>query len=134
MRYRVRSPEGELTYETFGEVEKAFLNGLVDLNDELLEEGQTRWRKASSIPVLAQARRSGNQVWAGTQMAWLLILIVFGSVALYLLVNGWIAYDNKVPLMEVAKHYWIPGLVVAIALGSILTTVTYRAFKRTRPQ
>jgi hypothetical protein len=83
--------------------------------------------------VLASARRTGNQVWGGTQGAWILTGIIFGSAALYLLVKGWIAYSEKAPLLDVAKKYWIPGLVIALALGSLLTTVTVRAFKRSRP-
>ena len=133
MRFRVRSPEGELQYESFGEVEKAYLAGLVDPDDELLEEGSTRWRKASTFPHLARARRTGNQVWGGTQSVWILCGVVFGSISLYLLVKGWIAYGQKAPLVDVLKSYWVPGLVIGLALGSLLTTVTYRAFKRTRP-
>ena len=132
MRYRVRTPEGELSYESFGEVERAYLSGLVDPEDEVLEEGTTRWRKAGAIPTLAKARRSGNQVWGGTQMIWILIFISLGSVALYLLGKGWAAQHTQ-PLMDVMIHYWAPGGLLAIVLGTLLTTITYRAQKRTRP-
>ncbi len=117
MRYRVKTPEGELTYESFGEVEKAYLAGLVDPTDEVQEEGASKWRKASSIPQLVQARRTGNQAWGGTQAAWILIAIVFGSAALYLISRG---------------KYAI-GFTLALLLGTLLTNVTYRAFKRTKP-
>jgi hypothetical protein len=134
MRFRVRTPDGELTYESFGEVERAYLAGLVEPQDEVLEDGTSRWRKAGAIPELARARRMGNQVWGGTQMIWILIFITFGSVALYLLAKGWAAYDKKEPLQTVALHYWLPGGVLAIILGSLLTTITYRASKRSRLQ
>jgi len=132
MRYRVRSPEGELMYETFRAVEHAVVNGLVDMTDDLQEEGSTRWRKVGAIPELARARPSGDQVWGGSQMLWILVSVIVASVSLYLIVHGSMAFNRKVPLMDVMIHYWIPGLVIAIVLGSILTRVTYRAFKRPR--
>lgn len=117
MRYIVRSPEGELTFNSFGEVEKAWLQGLVEPNDDIREEGASKWRKASSLPLLAQARRRGNAAWGGTQPAWIIISIVLGSAALYSIAKG---------------HTWL-GLAIAFALALLLTRVTYRAFKRSRP-
>ncbi|HYR54681.1 MAG TPA: hypothetical protein VEM39_01090 [Myxococcaceae bacterium] len=117
MRYTVRTPEGELTYNSFGEVERAWLNGLVDGDDEIREEGASKWRKASTFPVLAQARRRGDAVWGGTQSAWIVIAIILASAALYSIARG---------------HLWY-GLAIAFALALLLTRVTYKAFKRSRP-
>lgn len=117
MRYRVKSPEGELVYASFLEVEKAYLDGLVGPEDEVMEEGAQKWRRAKTIPNLVHARRRGNQVWGGTQMIWVMVAAVFGSVALRLMLKGHPIY----------------GLVLGFAVGSLLTTVTYRAFKRTKP-
>jgi hypothetical protein len=117
MRYTVRTQEGELTFNSFGEVERAFLQGLVDPEDEIREEGASTWRKASSIPLLVQARRRGDAVWGGTQAAWIMIAVIFGSIALYMIAKGRIAL----------------GLGLAVILSLLLTRVTYRAFKRTRP-
>ncbi len=117
MRYTVRTPEGELTFNSFGEVERAWLQGLVDPDDEIREEGSTKWRKASTLPLLVQARRRGNAVWGGTQSAWIVVAIVLGSAALYSIAKG---------------HTWL-GLMVAFGLALLLTRVTYRAFKRSRP-
>ena len=83
MKYRVRSKEGELEYESFGQVEKAWLMGLIDPSDELLEEGHTKWRRADSIPLLVSARRSGDQVWMGTWFLWTLFGVIGGSMALW---------------------------------------------------
>ncbi len=58
MRYRVRTPEGELEYPSLRDVEQAYVQGLVDPQDEVLEEGSTLWRKAESLPTLARARRT----------------------------------------------------------------------------
>ena len=55
MRYFVRTPEGELVFNSFGEVERAFLQGLVEPDDEIREEDANKWRKASTLPLLVQA-------------------------------------------------------------------------------
>jgi len=117
MKYTVRSKDGELVYSSFGAVEHAWLAGLIGPEDELLEEGTTKWRRADSFPLLVRARRQGNQVWGGTQAAWIMIAVVFGSLALYLLVHG---------------NYLIGG-VVAIIVTTVLFRVTYAASKRTNP-
>ncbi len=117
MRYTVRTPEGELTFKSFGEVERAWLQGLVEPDDEIQEEGSSKWRKASSLPLLVQARRHGDAVWGGTQPAWIVVAIVLASAALYLIAKG---------------RTWY-GLTLAFGLALLLTRVTYKAFKRSRP-
>ena len=117
MKYTVRSKEGELVYDSFGQIEQAWLSGLVEPEDEILEAGTTKWRKANSFPVLMRARRSGNQVWGGSQMAWMVLSICFLSWAFYLIAHG------NYPL----------GLLIAFVTSSLLIRVTYKAFKRTKP-
>ncbi len=115
MRYRVKNEDGELSFGSFGEVERAYLQGLVEPDDEILEEGSTRWRKASTIPLLVQAGRRRN-AWGGTQSLWIVVAVVFGSAALYM----------------IAKGRMLIGLVLALILSVLLFSVTYRAFRRTR--
>jgi|CXWL01.1.fsa_nt_gi hypothetical protein len=116
MKYTVKTPDGELTYSSFGAVEHAWLNGLVGPEDDILEEGHTQWRKASSYPLLMQARRHGDAVWGGTQHAYLLAVVVLGSVALYLLVKG----------------HWI-GIPALFVLAFMMTRITWNAYKKTKP-
>jgi hypothetical protein len=116
MRYTVRTPEGELTFNSFGEVERAWLQHLIEPDDEIKEEGSSRWRKASSFPVLVRARRQSAHAWGGSQALWILIGIVLGSAALYFIAKGRVLY----------------GLVTSLAVALLLTQVAYRAFKRTR--
>ncbi len=85
MKYRVRNQDGELSYESFGQVEQAWLMGLVEPSDEILEEGKTQWRRADSYPVLARARRHGDDVWGGAWFLWALIGVVGATVALILI-------------------------------------------------
>ena len=117
MKYTVRTHEGELTYGSFGAVELAWRQGLVGPEDEILEEGKAHWRKAGSIALLAQARRSGDQVWGGSQMAWIIGVVIAASIGLYFLVHG---------------NYLVGGLV-SLALCVVLFRITTQAFKRTKP-
>src|SRR6202022_1831994 len=88
MRYTVKTPEGELTYNSFGEVERAWMQHLIDPEDEIRGEDSTRWRKASSFPVLVRARRQSAATWGGSQALWILIGIMLGSAALYFIAKG----------------------------------------------
>ncbi len=117
MKYTVRTKEGELTYDSFGAVERAWLQGLVEPDDEVLEEGTTKWRKAGSIPLLAQARRYGNQVWGGAQLGLLVVYLVLGSVALYGLTSG---------------SYYV-GVIAAAILAVVTVKISMRAFKLNKP-
>ncbi len=120
MKYRVRTKEGELEYLSFRQVEEAWLMGLIDPEDELLEEGHTQWRKAKSIPLLVNARRSGDQVWMGTWFLWTLFGVIGGTVALWLL-------HEKSWTMRAA------GLVVAFAVAAVMFNITVKSFQRRKP-
>lgn len=54
MPYRVRTKDGELTYPTIAELSQAWQLGMVDPEDEVLEDGKQLWRKAGSLPFLVQ--------------------------------------------------------------------------------
>jgi hypothetical protein len=117
MRYHVRTPDGELDYLSFREVELAYMQGLVGPDDEVREEGQTLWRKASTIPVLARAKPPVRG-WKARSQA----LTVVGSVLLAI----W-------ALMLIASDSWTRrgmGIVLALTTSALLTRVTYKAFKR----
>ncbi len=117
MKFTVRTQEGTLEFGTFGQVELAWLQGLVGPDDDVLEEGTNRWRKAGSIPLLAQARRHGDQIWGGSQPAWMAIGVILSSIALYLIVQG---------------HHLI-GAALAVLVATLLFRVTMSAFKRIKP-
>jgi hypothetical protein len=82
MKYTVRSADGELTFRTFGELEHAYFAGLVDPEDEVQEEGTTRWRKASSFAALRRAPPlSSHEKQA--RAFWLFLGVALGSVGLW---------------------------------------------------
>lgn len=134
MNYRVRNADGEVTFQSFREIEKAYLSGLVDLDDEILEAGSQNWRKARSYDVLARAHRPGASTIDPRQVIRPFLMVVLCVVALYLIIKGWMSFNQGVPAQTVALRYWVPGLVLAAILGSLLTSVTVRAFKRNRPR
>ena len=117
MKFTVRTQEGELTYGSFGEVHQAWLMGLVGPDDELLEDGHTKWRKASTYPTLMQARRTSEQAWGGSWFLWTVIGILLASSALWLIK---------------AELYFYGG-VLGLATAMVMFHVTTQAHKRTRP-
>jgi hypothetical protein len=121
MKYRVRTRDGgELDYTSFGQVEQAWLMGLIEPDDEVLEEGKTRWRKAGSIPLLISARRSSEQVWAGSWFLWTLIGIFGATVGLGL-------------LSQKELEYKAAGAVVAFGIASLMIHVSVKAWDRRKP-
>ncbi len=116
-KYTVRTKEGELVYGSFGEVEKAWLSGLIEPDDEIREEGQTSWRKAGAIPILRNAQRSEQQIFGGTQMALIVVVVVLASFALY----------------QLSRERYLLGGLVALVVAFLLFRVTTFAYKRRKP-
>jgi hypothetical protein len=128
MKFVVRTQDGELTFGSFGEVEKAWLMGLVGPDDELLEEGKTKWRKASSFPHLVNARRTGEQAWGGAWFLWTVIGILMGSGSLYELKVGIAALAHGEFTMDLTF-----GALLGLITAYVMIRVTMRAHKKSRP-
>jgi hypothetical protein len=52
MPFRVRTPDGELSYPTLLDVERAFHQGLVDPEDEVVDEATGSVQRAKDHPLL----------------------------------------------------------------------------------
>jgi hypothetical protein len=117
MKYRVRNQDGEIEFQSFGQLEQAWLMGLVEPSDEVLEEGKSLWRRADTIPLLARARHHGDNVWGGAWFLWTLIGVAGGTLAL------WMFHE---------KNY-IVGLVVSFIVAGLMIKVTVNAQKRRDP-
>jgi hypothetical protein len=118
MRYHVRTPDGELAYTSFREVELAYVQGLVGPEDEVREDGQKLWRKASTIPELVRARPPpGPAQTLRVRYAGTLALVIMGVWSLRLLFSE-----------DLVKRG--VGVCLALATSAILTHLTYRAFRR----
>jgi hypothetical protein len=120
MRYRVRSTEGELEFESFGQMEQAWLMGLVGPDDEVLEEGKNAWRKASTIALLTKAERTGDQVWNGTWFLWVLFGVIGATISLVLLrQDDWPSRAT--------------GFGIAFFVAALMFNVTRKAYERRKP-
>lgn len=120
MGYRVRTPDGELAYPTLRDVEVAYTQGLVDPNDEVLEDGHSNWRKASSIPTLARARPPSSGVMGWAQKMGVVAAVVLGAAALKLIMSDDWGRRGA-------------GIVLALAMSSVLMWLTVSAVRRRTP-
>ncbi|PTL78056.1 hypothetical protein [Vitiosangium sp. GDMCC 1.1324] len=121
MGYRVRTPEGELGYPTLLDVEKAYTQGLVAPDDEVLEDGHSTWRKASSIPALARARPPSTGLMGRAQKAGVVAALVLGAAALRLILSD--SWSRRGA-----------GIVLALAMSSVLMWLTVSAARRPAPR
>lgn len=114
MRYRVRTPEGELDYTSKRQLEEAYAQGLVGAEDEVLEDGQTQWHKASS---LLTARPESKRLPKQAQVLTVVLAVLLGGSGLLMLMSdSWSARAL--------------ALIPALALGVLLSRMNYAAFKR----
>ncbi|HSP78053.1 MAG TPA: hypothetical protein VLQ93_05965 [Myxococcaceae bacterium] len=121
MGYRVRTPDGELGYESLYEVERAYALGLVGPEDEVLEEGKSTWRKASSIPALARSKPSGRELGDRTQLLTILAVVALGLGALVLIFSE-------------STNRRLLGITLALVVSALLGRVTLKAFRRPGPR
>jgi hypothetical protein len=115
MAYRVRTPDGELSFASLYDIERAYAQGLVDAGDEVQEDGSSAWRKVSAIPALRQTRPvRPERPAAGLSPGLLAVTLICAGVALQQLFFG-----NR-----------IVALTLCLCAGSLATGLTYRAFKK----
>ncbi|MFP2901547.1 hypothetical protein [Corallococcus sp. 4LFB] len=118
MAYRVRTPDGELMFPSLGDIERAYVQGLVDADDEVREDGAEKWRKASSLPVLARAKKPQSGKAARAQTFTVLGVVALGLLALAVMVLG---QEPRVRMM---------GVLLALVVSGLLMRVTFKAYKR----
>jgi len=112
MGYRVKTPEGELSFASLYDIERAYAAGLVDENDEVQEEGSEVWRKAGTLPALRHTRPVKPQATPWRNLV--LFAVVGGVVDAFLLLKG----------------LWLPAIIVALLVCALASRVTYGAFKK----
>ncbi|MFN0063139.1 MAG: hypothetical protein ACKVPX_11570 [Myxococcaceae bacterium] len=115
MKWRVRTPDGELEFQSFGQLERAYWDGLVDPHDDICEEGE-RWRKAGTHPHLAEHRRPVRTAERHAQIGAVSLAVGVGSVCLWALTNG---------------RYAVGAISGALTVA-VVWRITYRASQRRR--
>ncbi|RKG92554.1 hypothetical protein [Corallococcus terminator] len=121
MAYRVRTPDGELMFPSLGDIERAYVQGLVDPDDEVREDGTEKWRKASSLPVLARARKPQGTLASRSQTLTVVGAVALGVFALVLMITG---KEPEIRMM---------GIALALVVSAMLMRVTFKAYKRPPP-
>jgi len=115
VKYTVRNKDGELTYGSLEEVKTAFVIGLIEPDDEVIEEGAKLARKASSIPLLVTAKKVTHEKGQSNAMrGWVIGALVLAMFAFYFLIKG----------------VWTWGGLAAFGVVVILLRVTMQAAKR----
>ena len=115
MKYTVKNKDGTLTYRSLEEVKTAYVMGLVDADDDVLEDGQSNWRKAGAIPLLVTAHKvSALRGHSNALRAWVIGALVLGFFAFYFLV----------------KESWIWGGLLSFGVVALLIQVTALAARK----
>lgn len=83
MPYRVRSPDGELDFPHLADIAQAYAAGLVDPEDEVQEVGSNTWRKARTLPALANTARKARVKDVGFYRD-VILLVSLNMAAFYL--------------------------------------------------
>lgn len=123
MKYRVRSSDGELVYESLEDLRQAAELGLVGPEDELRGEEEPQWRKASTVAKLWKGRRSKRAFWSAPLLPWILLALSGGAFAFWAIHRG---------NVEQSPELYAAGLVVVFVVVGVLFKVTGDAQKRRR--
>ncbi len=115
MNYTVKNKDGELTYRSLDEVKTAYVLGLVEPEDDVLEAGATLWRKAGAIPLLVTAKKVTAQRGKSNALrAWVLGALALAFFAFYFLIKG----------------VWIWGGLTSLLVVVLLIQITTLAARR----
>ncbi len=123
MGYRVRNADGELQFEQFADLEKAYRAKLVDPDDEVRGDGESGWTKAGQICLLRGVRSDAGLPHEAKRWYRVGLFICAAVVGVTIVAQ------------RVAKAYgvgpWAVALpLVVVVLGIGLTQMSSRAFRR----
>ena len=92
MKYTVKNKDGELTYQSLEEVKTAYVLGLVEAEDDVLEAGATLPRKAGAIPLLVTARKVNvDRGQSRVMLGWTAVAVVASIIYFFLIVKSFIS-------------------------------------------
>lgn len=117
MKYRVRSADGEMSFDSIEALRTAAHQGLVEANDEVQREDETTWRKASAMGAIAQV----SQKKRNPQTLWIALAVLLGIGAFVMLLKG--GQDSQ---------FYMYGVGLGFVVAAILFKVTRDAAKLRR--
>jgi hypothetical protein len=83
VKYRVRTKDGELEYDSYEQLQQAAATGMIEDDDEILAENKTEWAKASSL--VRRVRRPSG--WLRPQLLWVYLALMLALTSLYFLLH-----------------------------------------------
>jgi hypothetical protein len=111
MKYTVKNKDGSLTYNSLEEVKTAYVLGLVEEDDDVIEDGASLARKASAIPLLVTAKKvRGSKQHFDAIRGWVYGALVLAIIGFYLLVTGKLLYGGLVMFAVVSVSFRITML------------------------
>ncbi len=122
MKYRVRTSDGELAYESWEQLQEAAVMGFVEPDDEVQREDQAEWRKASAMPGLLKSS-ARKRAWNTPLFRWIAFAVVGGVFALWAIHTG-----NT----EDKPELYATGLTVGFLVAGVLFKVTTDASRMKR--
>ncbi len=122
MKYRVRTGEGELAYESWAQLQEAAALGFVEGDDEVQREDQAEWRKASTMAGLMKAA-ARPKAWSTALFRWVLLSVLGAGFA------GWAIHKGTA---EDKPELYALGLAAGFVVAGVLFKVTSDAARRKR--
>ena len=115
MKYRGRNEDGELEFESIKQLLEGVRTGFVEFGDDVLMEGESEWRKVSTVIKVEGSRLA--PAWLRMIDRWVLAACSLGLLALYSLLTG---------------GYVVGGVAIFIMVNVIGRVVRDAAKKRDR--
>lgn len=118
MKYRVRSADGEIEFDSLEALRTASHSGLVEATDEVLREDETVWRKASTMGAIWP---QGAKKKRNPQTLWIALAVLLGIGAFVMLLKG--GQDSE---------FYLYGVGLGFVVAAILFKITRDAAKLRR--
>jgi hypothetical protein len=109
VKFRVRSADGEIVFDSLEAFRIAAHSGLVEASDDVLRDGETTWRKAST---LRDVWPQGAQKKRNPQTLWIALAVVLGIGAFVMLLKG--GQDSQFYLYGVGLGFVVAGILFKV--------------------
>jgi hypothetical protein len=121
--YAVRAPEGELHFQTFLDIEKAWMHGLVEPDDEIIKVGEAKGVLAKDHPYLTRKTRGAQATPSPKERTGQRLRVMFISV---LGVVAFVVWFSRRLSFGVRAGFLAVDLLLLLILLTTLTRVAAR--------